>query len=77
LKLRKQTPAKALVAGLTAGLMVALFFIIRSEPRAKAAPNPTPERPVDYQRFFAPNATPSANPPAAAPARPHTRTQAS
>lgn len=80
MKLRKQTPAKAVVVALTAGFMAALFALVRSEPRIKAASSESTDRPaaVDYQRFFAPASPPGAtNPPAVPPVLPHTRTRAS
>ncbi|MPZ50344.1 MAG: hypothetical protein GEU75_13770 [Dehalococcoidia bacterium] len=74
MKLRKQTPAKALILAATIGLLAALFGLIRSAPRIEAESTPSSEgSAVNYDRFFAPSAG-SAPSPATAP---HTRTQAS
>jgi hypothetical protein len=73
MKLRKQTPAKAIVLAATIGLLAAFFGIIRSEPRIRAESTTPPSQPiVDYDRFFAPAA---GSVPRTAP--PHTRTHAS
>jgi hypothetical protein len=79
MKLRRQTPAKAAIAALTAGLLAALFAVVRSEPRIAAEPAPvTPDPGVDYQRFFAPAApAPDSSATPAVVPRPHTRTRAS
>jgi hypothetical protein len=76
-KLRKQTPAKAFIVAVTAGLLFAFFSLVRAEPRLKAEAGPA-SPPPDFERFFAP-ATPSSSetPPPAVTPRPHTRTRAS
>jgi hypothetical protein len=78
-KLRRQTPAKALIVASTLGLLGALFGVVRAEPRIKAAPpEPTPAPAVNYDRFFAPStAAPAADEATPAPRPPHTRTRAS
>jgi hypothetical protein len=74
MRLRKQAPAKALIVAAIAGLFFAFFSLIKSEPRIDAEAEPLP--PVDYNRFFAPNA--SAADAAPAPSPPvHTRTRPS
>ena len=73
MKLRKQTPAKALIVAATASLFVAFYSLVRSEPRIKAEAGAAP--PVDYQRFFAPSSQPGAQ--EAPPPNPHIRTRAS
>jgi hypothetical protein len=76
MKLRKQTPAKALIVAATLALLGAFFGLVRSEPRIKvesvAAADPAPP---DYERFFAPRG--SVQGPLPSEPRPHTRTRAS
>jgi hypothetical protein len=61
MKLRKQAPAKALILALSAGLLFAFYSLVKAEPRIQAEA-PSPQPPVDYDRFFAPNASPSTAP---------------
>jgi hypothetical protein len=76
-KLHKQTPAKALILAVSAGLMAIFFALVRSDPRLEAdAPPPSPPA-VDYDSFFAPNAPPDAPFEPLATPQPHTRTRAS
>jgi hypothetical protein len=70
-KLRKQTPVKAIILAATAGLLLAFYAAVRSEPRIAAQEQQA--SPVDYQRFFAPAAQPAGQ----APALPPIRTRAS
>jgi hypothetical protein len=80
MKLHKQTRLKAAIAAAVAGLFVALFGLIRSEPgfdaeaETPATPTPTP----NYGNFFAPdrNATPAPTP-SYVERPPHTRSRAS
>ncbi len=74
MKLRKQTPAKLLIAVFSGGLLVAFFGLVRSQPRVKTQPEQTTSG-VDYQRFFSPST--SAASIAAALQTTHTRTRAS
>jgi hypothetical protein len=73
-KLRKQAPAKALIAALSAALLGAFYALIQSDPGIEATAEET--APVDYDRFFAPSAQPSTNTDAA-PIVPRGRTRAS
>lgn len=78
MKLHKQTGLKAAIAAAIAALMVALFGVIKSEPRINAEPEPAPVTPApNYDQFFAPNpnATPVATP--VERVAPHTRSRAS
>ena len=76
MKLRKQTPAKAVIVVAAAGLAAALFALIRSEPRLAAEPEPA-RPPPDFERMFVPQSgTPAAVEPLPTRA-PHTRTHAS
>jgi hypothetical protein len=75
-KLHKQTKLKAAIAAAVAGLFVALFSLVKSEPsievEAEAPVTPTP----DYGNFFAPNRSATPEPPVdRTPV--HTRTRAS
>lgn len=72
MKLRKQTPAKAAIVAAAAGLLLALYGVIRAEPRlsAEQAPQDAP----NYDRFFAPNVT---SPAPSEPPQPVRRTRAS
>ena len=76
MKLHKQTKLKAAIAAAVAGLFVALFSVVRSEPalkvEAEAPVTPTP----DYGNFFAPNRSATPEPAVERPPV-HTRTQAS
>ena len=75
MKLRKQTPAKAAIVAVTAGLLALFLSLVRSDPKL-AAEEPAGPAP-DFDRFFVPQA-PAQSPaePVATP-RPHTRTRAS
>jgi hypothetical protein len=76
-KLRKQTPAKAFIFAVTAGLMAVFFGLVRSDPRLEADTAPPLQPAIDYDRFFAPNAPPDAALEPVPTPRPHTRTRAS
>ncbi len=76
MKLRKQAPAKALIAAATAGLLFAFYGIIRGEPRIKAEEPQPATTPVDYSRFFAP-AAPAPGAAEQPVTIPHIRTRAS
>jgi hypothetical protein len=73
MKLRKQAPAKTLIALASAGLLLAFYVLVKSDPQTGAQVRP----PVDYDRFFAPRPGEAANEPPATPVLPHTRTRAS
>ena len=76
MKLRKQTPAKALIAAACAGLLALFYGVVRAEPRAAPEGPATTSPAVDYRDFFAPApGGPPSTP--AAPPRPITRTRAS
>ncbi len=80
MKLHKQTKLKAAIAAAVAGLFVALFGIIKSEPGFDAAAEEeTPATPTpDYGNFFAPNRTATPLPtPVYVERPPHTRSRAS
>jgi hypothetical protein len=76
-KLHKQAPAKAFIFAATAGLMAVFFGLVRSDPRLEADPAPPSQPAIDYDRFFAPDATPDAAAEPVPTPRPHTRTRAS
>ena len=81
MKLHKQTKLKAAIAAAVAGLFVALFGIIESEPgiNVDAEADTPPATPTpDYGNFFAPNrnATPLPTP-VDVERPPHTRSRAS
>ena len=74
MKLRKQTGLKAALVAGAAGLMLAFFSLVRSNPPpGDAAQNPAV--PTEYDDFFAPNR--STQPEPVAPAAPRARTRAS
>lgn len=83
MKLRRQTPAKALVLLMTGALFFLFWSLVRADPQVAAQPAVTSVPPVDYERVFSPGAAqqPRAEPvptqqPQTQP-RPHTRTRAS
>ncbi len=77
MKLRKQAPAKAFLVALSAGLLALFYAVVRADPGIEAGSEPS-SSPVDYQRFFAPQAQPASSAPAApAPIEPRGRTRAS
>jgi hypothetical protein len=76
-KLRKQTPAKAVILAVSAGFMAFFFGLVRSDPRLEADTVPPTQPAIDYDRFFAPNAPPDAAAEPVPTPRPHTRTRAS
>ena len=75
MKLRKQAPAKAVIAATTAGLLFAFYSVVKAEPRIAAEPEPA--APVNYDRFFAPAASSTPRPDVYLPSNPDGRTRGS